>query len=92
MSIVWGIRWDRRTHATVLALVAGLVAAFSLHAGSAPAGAPADTTVIVRGNATAEQAIVRAGGTIDKNLKPLGMYVARVPARQRRPPCAMRRV
>jgi serine protease AprX len=80
MSIVWGIRWDRRTHATVLALVAGLVAAFSLHAGSAPAGAPADTTVIVRGNATAEQAIVRSGGTIDKNLKPLGMYVARVPA------------
>ena len=73
MSIVWGIRWDRRTHATVLALVAGLVAAFSLHAGSAPAGAPADTTVIVRGNATAEQAIVRAGGTIDKNLNPLGM-------------------
>ncbi|MGZ4275934.1 MAG: S8 family serine peptidase [Solirubrobacteraceae bacterium] len=79
MSIVWGIRWDRRTHAALLAMVAGLVAAFALHSGPAPTGATADTTVIVRGGSAAERAITRAGGTVDNNLKSLGMIVASVP-------------
>ena len=79
MSIVWGIRWDRRTHAALLALIAGLAAALALQGHAAAPRAAADTTVIVGGGSAAERAVVRAGGTVDKRLTSLHMLVARVP-------------
>ncbi|MGZ6641302.1 MAG: S8 family serine peptidase [Solirubrobacteraceae bacterium] len=75
----WAIRWDRGTHAALVAIVACVVAAFTLHRGAAPGGATANRPVIVRGGAAAERAITRAGGTVDRNLKTLGLIIARVP-------------
>jgi serine protease AprX len=79
MSIVWGIRWDRRTYASLCALITGLVATLALHGPAAPAQAASDTTVIVGGGQAAERAIVRSGGTVDQRLPSLHMLVARVP-------------
>ncbi len=79
MSIYWGIRWDRRVHAALLALVAGVVSALALHTGAAPARTAGDATVIVRGGDAAARAITRAGGTIDTTVASLDLLVARVP-------------
>ena len=80
MSIVWGIRWDRRTHAALLALVAGLVAAFALHTNGPRPQARRPTPPSSSGATPRPRGDRPRGGTIDKDLKPLGMYVARVPA------------